>query len=204
MKQIKLQKSRKGIELPISMIIVMILTIIIFSFGIMIVFKSYRWATETTAEIDVSTQKQIEAALLEGKNLVAIPKNTAKAVPGQTVPFALGIRNIADKTEFNTVLSFAGAYTLNEEPINNADKTLIEKEWLGGFAQQTGIRIDRDQLETIPLRIKIGNNINNQDRTPKGTYVFNICVYSTPQTTCESATQTLTYDKQIHQVMIIV
>ncbi len=200
----KQQKSRKGIELPISMIIVLILTIIVFSFGIMIVFKSYRWATETTTEIDTSTQKQIEAALLEGKNIVAIPKNTAKAVQGQIVPFAIGIRNIADKTEFTVVLSFAGAYTPGEEPINNADKTLIEKEWLGGFAQQTGIKIDRDQLEKIQLRIKVGNNINSNDRTPKGTYVFNVCVYTTPQTACESATQSLTYDKQLHQVTMIV
>lgn len=199
----KQKLSKKGIELPISMIIVLILSIVIFAFGITILFKSYRWATETSAEIDASTQKQIESVLLEGNAIVALPKTTQKANVGQQVAFGLGIRNIGDKGEFSVTLGFAGAYLPNDEQITTTDSTIIEEQWLGGLKQQTGITIKRDEIYTVPLRIRAGNRISNSENTKKGTYVFNICVFKGPAQDCVANTPGL-YDKQVHQVTIIV
>lgn len=203
-----MKKNKKAVELPISMIIVLILSILVFSFGITILFKSYKWATQQGGEIDAATQREIERVLLEGNNVIALPKNTARARVGQQVPFGLGIRNILpDKNEFAITISFSGAYTAADAPITEATATTVEDEWLGNLRQQQNIKIDGYGQKITPLTIKIGNYISTSTRTQKGTYVFNACVFkqANAQTSCPpNIDATLLYGGQIHQVTVIV
>ncbi len=202
LKKIRLQKSRKGMELPISMIVILILSILVFTFGITMVFKFFKGATEASAQIDKATQDQINAILREGNELVAVPKSLATARTGQDATFAIGIRNIEESGLFNIVLGFAGAYTPDDQLIPNADAFVIESDWLGSFKEQEKIFIEKNKMVSIPIKLQIEAYINANDKTQKGLYVFNVCVFKRPSTDCVLGNIQSTYDKKIRQITI--
>ena len=208
--------NKKAIELPISMIVVLILSIMMFTFGTVMIFKFFKGATEASQQIDKATQNQINAILREGNELVALPKILATARIGQDATFALGIRNIYTSREFVVVIGHAGAYYLDDTKIIEADTTTMEYEWLKGFKKQENIQIQQNKFVTLPLRIRIGDYMGPNSKTQKGLYVFNACVFDIapgeprPQefncdTSSPSAVQSTihsTYDNKIRQVTI--
>ena len=196
--------NKKGIELPISMVVVLILSIVVFSFGIVMVFKFFKGATEASTTIDRQTQEHITRILRESNDLVALPNSYTEARIGSNIQTAIGIRNIHDTTTFAVSLGFDGAYLSNDEQIQTTDKNFIEEQWLGNFMYHTNIRIEQDQFITLPMSIHIGDSINDQQKTPKGTYVFNVCVFPEQPTECLNtfSTKETTYDKKIRQITI--
>lgn len=55
--------NKKGLELPINMIVLLIISIIIFIGGIALVWKMFGGAGEIQSGIDLQTKSQIEAML---------------------------------------------------------------------------------------------------------------------------------------------
>lgn len=194
--------NKKGIELPISMIVILILSIMIFTFGTVMVFKFFKGATDASTQIDKATQDQINNLLREGNDLVALPKSLATARVGQDATFALGIRNVEESGMFNVILGFAGAYTLDDQPIIKADKFVIERDWLGSFKEQEKISIEKNKFTTIPLKLHVESYINSDDKTQKGLYVFNACVFKGASSDCILGNIQSTYDKKIRQITI--
>jgi hypothetical protein len=197
---------RKGLELSMTIIVLLIISVIVFIGSITLVWKLFAGAEEIKAGIDLQTKNQIEALLRSGNELVTIPVNTQQASVGQEKAFGLGIRNIAeDERGYYVLLGFSNIYDRAGKPLSGADKEYVESRWLGNFISEGPIYIARNKYEIVPLRVRTDTRIGENQPTPKGSIVvFNVCVFDTPlqdQTVCNADARSVVYDK-IKQVFI--
>ncbi len=194
---------KKGMELSLTVLVLIIISIIIFIGGIAMVWKFFASAEEIKGGIERSTEQQIEALLREGNEIVAIPVNTRQVQVGKEAVFALGVRNIRERQNFFIRTDFAGIYDKKGKTLEvGYDEAYIEQNWLGGFQDQGPIDLDKNKYEVVPLRLKAANAISQGQQTPKNAVVvFNVCVHAAkPATECVIGDPSV-YDK-IHQVFI--
>jgi hypothetical protein len=193
--------NKKGLELPINMIVLLIISIIIFIGGIALVWKMFGGAGEIQSGIDLQTKSQIEAMLRDSNEIVAIPINKKTADLGKDSTFGLGIRNInTDERGFSVVIGFSGIYDRAGKQIDIGSKDYIESKWLGSFKTQEQIYIKPKKYETIQLRVRAGTQVDDGVSTPRGaTAVFNVCVFDAEPSEC--VLQAPVYDK-IYQIML--
>lgn len=168
--------NKKAFSLSINFIVILIISIIVFSMGIFLVNKLFSFADEEKLRWDDMTQKEIEAALDSGDR-VAIPRFKKTIGNGDFDTFGIGILNVLqgpDK-DFNVSINFAlasdkdGALicdNINPGPCGNPES------WL---------RTTYDETEPITFKIPIKSNEKKDflvgikvDGAPKGTYVFNV------------------------------
>ncbi len=175
--------SKKGLEMSIGLIVLLILSIIIFSLSLYFLFKWFGSAEELKAEIDKSTHEQIINALKTGNQLVAIPIAIQEEKKGSAVTFGVGVRNLAAEKQFSMATTFSGAYLPNGNIVCRAGEscaTYIEEHWLGSFATTPTFSLKKNEEKVQPLLIKADLNVDEGRTTPKGDYTFNVCVYDTP------------------------
>ena len=173
--------NKKGFEMSIGLIVLIILSIVIFSLSLYFIFKWFGSAEELKAEIDRQTGEQITAALKTGNQLVAIPVAVQQAKRGKSASFGLGVRNIAAEKRFSMALDFSGAYYPDgmEIPV---DAMYMNERWLGGFATADIGLLKRNEQRVVPFLIKADLNVAPGVPAPMGDYVFNVCVYDKPLT----------------------
>src|SRR3989344_2686140 len=86
-------KSRKGMELSVNFLVMTILSIAVFSMGVVFVNKIFRAADEKAVAFDAQTKAEL-ARLLERGEKVALPFYRATARGGETHSFGVGILNV--------------------------------------------------------------------------------------------------------------
>lgn len=197
--------NNKGLELSMTVIVVIIISIIVFIASIAITFNLYKETEDITAKVESSTEKEIEALVRDTNSLVAIQSvNTKKAKIGQPVKFGLGIRNIDNPRKFTISVSFDDAFEQSGQRIT-VEKSEIEEKWLGGFKEQTTPALQTEELKVFPVVIKPSSSIGTE-HTKKGSYVFLICVFENEQPGLDCASEALNqdslYSRKAYQVIV--
>ncbi|MEM4240469.1 MAG: hypothetical protein QXM31_02790 [Candidatus Woesearchaeota archaeon] len=193
---------KKGLELSLTMIVTIILSIIIFIGALALMWKFFAGAEEIKGEIDRQTVAQIESLLRQGTDIVAMPVNAKEVSIGKDAVFGLGIRNLGEDQGFYVVLGFAGIYDKEGRALGMGAKEYVEEKWLGSFKQLEPVMIRRNKYEIVPIYIKAATSVDEGVATPKqALVVFNVCVFRTePQGECSPGNPDV-YDK-IKQVFI--
>jgi len=171
--------NKKAFEMSVGMIVIIILSVLIFSMSLYFVFKWFGSAEEFKAEIDKQTSEQIMAALQSGNQLVAIPIAIQQAKRGTSANFGVGVRNIGVEKDFSLALSFSNAYLPDGKPID-CDPEYVERNWLGSFSVSNLGKLKKNEQKVFPFMVKADLNIASGKPAPKGDYVFNVCVYDMP------------------------
>jgi len=197
---------KRGMELAVSTIVIIILSILIFIGGIALTWKLFAGAEELKTGIEQKTKQQIEAMLRQGTDLVAIPINSQRVDIGKDAVFGLGIRNIKQEPDFTIVLGLSGMYDAGQRTLTQADKPYIEERWLGNFKTQSSA-IDKNAFGIVPLSIRAASTIDAGIPTPKGALaVFNVCVFhGTEQIADECADDVpkeFLYDGRLRQISV--
>ena len=160
--------NKKAIQLSVNFIVILIIALVVFSFGIKIAYDVMAHAEEIREDVDENTQREIEAALTGG-NIVSIPINHKESKIGTSVTFGIGIFNMENTQSFTIEMSYESAY-------NQKTKAPIEvngEEWiLNNFGPY---EIARNDQKTTALPVKIPRNVAG-GKTPPGIYSFNVKV----------------------------
>lgn len=178
--------NKKALELSLTVIVIIILSIIIFIGGVALVYQFFAGAEELKAGIERRTQEQIEALVREGNQIVAIPFNKKTVSAGQQAVFGLGIRNVESTKEFSVSLSFVGGFDRQGKRLEQARgddpgvKSFVEQNWLGNFQKLGPYEIKQNKIEVIPIIIRAHSEVYEGVRTSRGNYVFNVCVFKMP------------------------
>jgi len=197
-------KSKKGLELSINVVVMLIFAILIFSLSIYLLFKWFGGAQELEQEIDRQTQEQILQTLRSGNQLVATPFSLQEVKRGNFAKFGIGVRNIGADRRFGIVSNFSEAYAPDGREIAQKEKSFIEEKWLGGFKSLPPFLLKKNQQEVMPLIIKADVNTARGVPTPKGDYVFNLCVYveGPPPPDCLPENRKSFYTEKVYQVTV--
>ncbi len=103
-------KNKKAIELSVNFLVILIIAIVVFGFGIYLVFKFFGAAPDITEGISSQLQQEINQMLSQGEK-VALPINQQTVQDGKGYTFWLGISNMLNNAETN---SFTISANLNK------------------------------------------------------------------------------------------
>ncbi len=184
---------KKGFELSVSFLVMLIITIVVFGLGIRFAYNLFSKSHETIEAFDEQTQRQIENSLYAG-NIVAIPSNQKEISIGKTEAFGLGILNqLGEKKYFKVFIGFSTAVDEHGDKFEDyiLDEVNVE-DWT--FKESRAYELDDNEHEIIPLSFTVPLG------TKKGTYVFNVEVYYSNN---ENVGRNNLYDA-VHQIRIIV
>ncbi len=193
-------KSKKGMELSINFIVMLILAIVIFGFGIKIGYQIIFSSNEMADKVSADAEKQLTSLLTSGTK-VAIPEGIKKLKPGQSYALGIGIYNILDAENAQFSVGIApekfyqnenseGVEFARESNGNIVDATRETDVWVLKPRPQP---INPNEKKVISVPIKVPNGAK------RGTYVFNIAVCDSQ--TCDMDDVTNRYG-DLHQVMI--
>ncbi len=197
--------NKKGMELSLTVLVLIILSIIIFIGGMSLLWKFFQGAETIKGGIDLQTKNQIESLLREGNELVAIPINTQTAAVGKELAYGLGIRNIQETQGFTVKLNFAGVFDQQGKRLDTGyDQAAVEKTWLGNFQLQGPIMIARNAYEVVPLHVRVAPTVDGTQMPPKTLAVFNVCVFAgiAPEEAGECDPKNPTVYDKVHQIFV--
>jgi len=167
-------KQKKGLELSINFLVVIILSIVMLSLGIYLVRTFFAQSQELTTEIDDATRNRINELLSFGE-ITALPFNIKEVKAGERGIFGLGVLNVKPQpTTLQIKVIPVGGFDPLNQPIQ-ADLTTWVKYDPNAFTLQP-----QEQKEN-PILIRVPPN------AVKGTYIFNTCACEGSCTTCSAA-----------------
>lgn len=195
-------KNKKGITFSIGMIVMLILTILIFSLSLYFLFSWFGQAETLKGQIDKQTQEQIMNALKTGNQKVAIPIAIHEVNRGSTVTVGVGVRNVVSAKEFSMSLAFSGAYSPTGMKIA-AEPNWMQDKWLGNFRTIDAFTLQKNEQKVIPVVLKADTNVGQSGATQKGDYIFNVCVWDSPvPQPCNKQALADVYTGKIYQITL--
>jgi len=177
-----LSSSKKGFELSINMIVVIILGVVLLMAGISIFYKGYNKVVEMRQDVDSQNKQALNNLMISDDALVAVPFTSKEGDRGGFVDFDIGINNeLGSTTTFYTCVDYSGTSadysSVGDEPFSNDDKS-----WLLVYEGLLAQLVKNNDHAYVPLRIVIPKK-----NVLKGQYVFNVVVkYDDGQTNINS------------------
>lgn len=167
---------RKGIDLSINTLVVIILGMLILGGGFLLLSQIDSSTRDLLQDVGRTTQQKIDKELVGG-NLISIPDNTRTNAKYGIQHFALGFVNKLTETHiFKPEFEFREAFTSNGTSITiDGDEMLFHRDFDDSTNYVT--LAANEVVKDIAFSITIPHG------SPKGTYVFDVTIF---------------YDKTIH------
>ena len=161
--------NKKGIELSINFIVMLILAIAVLSFGIVFLSKLGEGGKKMSEQIDEQTAREIEALLDDGSR-VAIPFTHQTTKAKKPVFFGIGVLNVLGVHEtFSISVAYGPGYKSDKSPICDAVSCQTR---IGMLLLPTSAVHSLNHNERAMQRIAI----TPMPGAEKGTYVFDVQV----------------------------
>jgi len=90
---------RRGMELAVNTLVVLILGIVIVGGGLALINSIYHKAVKLPDQVSQQTQEQLFSMLLNGDQRIAVLNNVQKVKRGKTATFPIAIQNDLEGTE---------------------------------------------------------------------------------------------------------
>ncbi len=157
---------KKGIELSMNFFVVTVLSVVIFGFGMKLLYDMWK-ATDKVMPSGGCTDTELDGLL--ANNRVSVCPSEAKIARGKTGGFKIGFLNTESGAKFRVAVKASSGVKRNGDAVDSST--------LDGFAF-TYIRTYDSVLQNadkkIPLEIKVPSN------APAGKYAINVKVCSNP------------------------
>ncbi|MBN1544399.1 hypothetical protein JW898_02965 [Candidatus Woesearchaeota archaeon] len=153
--------NKKGIELSINFIVMLILAVAVFAGGLMFAAKFFGQAEQIRGSLDAQTEKQIEK-LLDSGSPVVIPLSTKEIFRNKFDTFGVGVL-AKNNGVYEMIVQYSEAYKADKSPISaNAN------DWLQvPLTKQT---LKKNEKGKFLIGVSVPKTAE------KGTYLFNVRV----------------------------
>lgn len=155
--------NKKGIELSINFIVILIISITLFIFGIIFITNLGGEAVSLKSLTLQELDDQIDALMCEGQDRVCIGEDRKTIQKGDVEIFGIRITNVLS-ADTNFVISVSrpspGGFTKNNAPITNDN--------LRWMPRSRSVKINRFEEQTIGIGIEVPKN------AAPGTYIFDV------------------------------
>ena len=151
--------SKKGMELSINFIVILIISIVVFGFGIKIAYDIINYGDEGIKMTQAKINKHLIDIMCDSSERICVAPTTIEVRPHGSGYFTIGILNAYDdRTTF---------YFGVEESINDEIPIVDEEYWLLG---EDFVTINPNEQKKLGLGVLVPGG------TKKGTYVLNVYV----------------------------
>lgn len=158
-------KNKKAVELSINFLVIVIISLVMLSTGLLIVRQYFGTAEEIQRQLDEQTVEKIENLLDEG-DVIAIPLKRKIVGAGEQEIFGMGVMNINEQqTTFDIEIMLSNAYDNAKNDIDpDADLSQHPESWL---LYPDTLILDPREKGTVSI------NVNVPAGVVSGTYIFN-------------------------------
>lgn len=161
--------NKKAFQLSINFVIIIILSIVIFIFGISFLNQIFTGAEKTREAYYQQFDKQIQDLMCSSLERVCIPKERAVLSRDNIAVFGVGILNVLGSAEdFEISVSFDSAYANNGDLIcDNQDESGCgnPSDWPMYIADPFSIENNKQVNHAVVMDVSAA---------PSGTYIFNV------------------------------
>ena len=156
---------KASIELSTSFIVMLLLAIIVFGFGLYFTSQLFGKANELKADMDRNTEAQLESLMDQGLP-VAFPIQSKDAKEG-TATFGLGVINQLDGPKnFEVKIVCKTVTDINGE--NELDGAIVLCDQTKTLISQPAFSLEKNEKKKISIGTQVGSN--------RGIYVFEVSV----------------------------
>lgn len=175
----KLTKSKQGLEMSVSMIVTIIISLIVFITSIYLFYNMVSKTKIIDEALSQLEEDKIKELILAENRVIAIPFSTKPAKKGNYINFGIGIRNIDKELKsFGGIISFVNAFEDSDrQKIISTDKKYIETNWLGNLQTLTPRQIKPADFDNLISIIKADSKTAPNQNTQKAYYLFYLCIY---------------------------
>ena len=162
---------KKGVlDLPVNMLVVIIISIVILTSGMALLFQFIEGAENIKVDLDLRTKEELQRLLVEQGKQVALPLHEAIVPRGESHVFGLGILNSGSngEEEFHLTLELAKVTDdFNHDITAEVDRNEV-KDWL--LYDKDPLVITENDHREEPILVHVDKN------AVKGTYLFHVRV----------------------------
>ena len=157
--------NKRAIELSINFLVIVIISLVMLSTGILLIKRYFGTAEEIKAQLDEQTVAHIEELLEEG-DVVAMPLKRKTIGSGETGIFGLGVLNINEQPETFTVeIALSQLVKKDKTTAAPAQLEYDPTDWL---LYEKSFTLDYKESRKIPIRVAVPGGVFS------GTYIYNI------------------------------
>ena len=161
-------RSRKGVEIAASTMVILIISVVIFGYSIYFLFDMWKEVDDYSEIIDANTRSILDSLLRDPRAKVAIPKSTQEVYSGETATFWIGVKNIGSApADFTITTLFDKAFS-SDAKTELSTSGFIPDSWTGNF-KETDLEVPAKQNRETFVLIK-------PDTQQKGVYTFKVTV----------------------------
>jgi len=166
-----MMRNKRGLELSINFIVMLILAITVLGFGIYFLSKLGLTANEFRDDADARTKQEIERLLSDGAK-VGIPFTQQEIGRKEVAYFRIGVLNVlgSEKT-FTISVEYQTGYRSDKSAICGTPDTPLCSHFMSILPEDDITLTDLQPNTQVVKRIGIGPT-----GADKGTYVFNVQV----------------------------
>lgn len=158
--------NKRGLELSINFIIILILAVVTLFMGIVIFRIMFAGGTQVEKDVSDRTKQEINKLLMRGEENVVLPEFYRQMSIGEVHAFGLGVRNTGPTGEF-TVYITPKNWALNNLNTKAGGPGADTRGWY--FEKQGPYQIGNNALQVISVPIQVKSNAQKS-----WTYVFNV------------------------------
>ncbi len=167
------RRNKKGMELSINFIVMLIFAIVIFSFGIIFARSFFSQAQDRAGEITSQTKDTIRNLILQQNSQVAIYPDTMTIQRGESVVVGVGIVNTGDAASFKVIVDKNANCKLVDKTgtVQNCGN---ENTGVYPFYDTSTVSVAKNDEIYIPIKFMV-----KKDNSPSGKYIFTVKVKRT-------------------------
>jgi len=180
---------KASIQISVNFLVVIIISIIIMSFGFILVNKMILQSDDISKGVSERLIEQTEKLLLRDGDLVAIPLIQKTIDRDDVDMFAVGVLNTVGTEDFYVNVVY-NMYVDEDKTVSEGNQPFVSV--INGFDVGKPIEILNNEVYVFSIPIKVKNT------APKGEYTFN--VYVSTQNDCENSD--CCYDESIHKIYV--
>lgn len=163
----RMRRNKKGFELSINMLVVIILSLAMLGLGVMLITQFFHQSLDIQKRISEQEEDQINSMLNRGER-VALPINIKTIPRGEVNVFGLGVLNILDNTTtFEIEIDFQ-----NMKVFDKQGTDLLQSD-TGAEINKVAIISEREEISLKPNEQGLVNIFIKVDKAaPRGTYIY--------------------------------
>ncbi|MBW2967625.1 hypothetical protein KY362_04005 [Candidatus Woesearchaeota archaeon] len=155
----KMFNNKRGIELSVNFIVMLILAIAVFAGGLVFASKFFGHAEKVRASLDAQTERQIEK-LLDSGSPVVLPINTKEIFRNKHDTFGAGV-----------LARYPGDYILHVQYVKAIDKEKNEiQDELNVQYDQTPLTLKKNEKGKYLIMVEVPKQVST------GTYIYKLWV----------------------------
>ena len=156
---------KRGFELSISVLVVIIISLVILSSGIILLYKFYSGSVDIKQQLDDRTEAQL-ASLMERGERVAVPFSSATLQRGRQQVIGVGVLNIDGESShvYSIKIELSDAFDVGDKEITNVRLD----DWMLYDSEERTLQ--PNEQWKLPVLVMVPKDAES------GRYIFNIVV----------------------------